>query len=261
MNRKMLQSFARVKWMLVLVGGMSCGCATTEVAWHAPAQQALAGSLRPPPAKTNHLRELRINARDARHDELLASLGGRSVYTDAVLDPDAAADMHLVCIDRISSRQLVEVLKIYREVFKEPLVDPKTGEPLFDILTGKPLHANCSRQIRADLAGALQRFRGEAHGGVIDPVELRRYIEDTPSEGVALRRIAALQDFFGRLHLLGLSVKEEERARLGIIGRVCPNGLSVVQLEQAIAAQPDTFAPSPSREGPDQGTSLTLRVR
>ncbi len=185
-------------------------------------------------ADRDQLVELRINPRDLTDTELLDFLSGRSLYEDVVLDPNAAPDDYLVTVNRLPSEQVQVVLMTYREVFKKAKIDPATGEQAVDSTTGKLVFEDRDREIRDDLAAALRRFRKEGREGTLDPVEFRRYLEGTPEEAAALAHVEALQRFFQQLHLLGLGPKEEDNSKRTILGRVCPSGLRVQQLQETI---------------------------
>lgn len=191
-------------------------------------------------AEKDQLKQLRINSRDLTMSELLDFLGGRNIYEDVVLDPEAQPDDYLVTINRLPPNQVLLVLETYRNVFKKERIDPETGEVMIDPDTGTPIYDDRDREIRDELGAALRRFRAEGREGTLDPVQFRLYLERTPEEAAAYDFVESLQSFFDQLHLLGLGPKEEENSRRTLLGRVTPNGINRVQLEQAVMYREET---------------------
>ncbi len=216
---------------------MVAGCASTGEVRHEV--EGAADTCCASPEEKSHLREMRINPRETRESQRLGSSSRRYVDAELVRDPTVAqADRH-VSLNRLSPDKILVVLGTYRAAFKKPRLDPRTGLQMVDVETGEPLYEESDRDIRTSLAGALSRFRGVGRTGDLDPLEFRRYIESNREESVALGHVDAMQRFFEQLHLLGLGPKEEENCRRTNLGRVCPGGLRVQQLEKAIMAKPD----------------------
>jgi hypothetical protein len=173
------------------------------------------------------LEELQINTRGLDPTEVRDAMRGRGLYQDAVLDPGAGSSDFLVSSARLPEAQVIALLDAYRAAFKTPTSDAD----------GRPAFADRSEQVRADLSGAIDRFRKAGTSGSVDPVEFRRYLERTPTESVAYEHVEALDRFLTQLHLLGLGPREERISREAALSKVCPEGMTVGQLEAVITAE------------------------
>jgi filamentous hemagglutinin family protein len=176
-------------------------------------------------SEREELNQIGISTRTLDEKEFLAHLLGRRMVSDVGADPTATD--YTITINRLPSSVVRRVLESYRSVFWKETYDPQSG-----LVERTPQ----TERVGQVLSKAWAEYSAGA-GAKADPMGFRAYLEAVPGQAEALNYLNGLRELFSQLGYLGLSPTENQIARNTILRSVPVQGMTPVQLEEAITSR------------------------
>ncbi len=186
------------------------------------------------------LREAGINARNTPLDDMLDLYGGRAVFND-IPTSDGVVIIHPTLLDyyvttsRLPYQQTKDFITLYRSIFLQSKIDPKTHRPVLD-KAGNPVYQ--SRRTALHLLfknsyAAYVKAVGPTHATALG---YRTWLARTPAQAAALNTLKQLHQLLIQAHRLGLTAVELRLSTSTILAQLNPEALSERQFEEAVTA-------------------------
>lgn len=190
------------------------------------------------------LEELGVFVKDLQLEQLIQFLERMVVYDD--VPPEMAAvprdlvepNRYRITRNRISFRAAAQVVEAYYGVF----FTTTAGED------GQPKRELKLADMDQKIDGAIADYRTSTGATEIDPLALRRFVEETPSHAEALAYMNGIRDLFMKIQPigasesggggLGLTPAEAAVSRQVILSRLKVRGATRQELETAILGVP-----------------------